>query len=45
METQGMEGKLTTAAEIWEDANREFAQIRTFLEAYLASHSGLVSKP
>ena len=45
MERQGMEGKLTTAPEIWEEANREFARIRTFLEAYMAGQSRLVSKP
>ena len=45
LERQGLEGKLTNAADIWEQAGREFAQIRAFLEAYMASQPGLVSKP
>jgi CheY-like chemotaxis protein/nitrogen-specific signal transduction histidine kinase/HPt (histidine-containing phosphotransfer) domain-containing protein len=45
LERQGVEGKLTTAAEICEEARLEFARIRTFLETYLAGHPGLVSKP
>jgi CheY-like chemotaxis protein/nitrogen-specific signal transduction histidine kinase len=45
LERQGMEGKLITASEICEEAGRQFAQIRAFLEAYMAGHPGLVSKP
>jgi CheY-like chemotaxis protein len=44
LERQGLEGKLTNAAEIREAAGREFAQIRSYLEVYMAGLSGLVSK-
>jgi HPt (histidine-containing phosphotransfer) domain-containing protein len=44
LERQGLEGRLTNAAEIWEEAGREFAKIRAFLQAYMAGQSGLVSK-
>jgi CheY-like chemotaxis protein/nitrogen-specific signal transduction histidine kinase len=44
LERQGLEGKLTNAAEIWQESGREFARIRTFLEAYMAGQSGLVAK-
>jgi CheY-like chemotaxis protein/nitrogen-specific signal transduction histidine kinase len=45
LERQGVEGKLVTAGEICEEASREFTRIRAFLEAYMAGHTGLVSKP
>jgi CheY-like chemotaxis protein/nitrogen-specific signal transduction histidine kinase len=45
LERQGLEGKLTTAPQICQDAAREFKRIRSFLEAYLATHSDLVPQP
>jgi len=45
LERQGLEGKLTTAAQICQEAAREFKRIRSFLEAYLATHSDLVPQP
>ena len=45
LERQGLEGKLTNAAQLCEQAAKEFARIRAFLEAYMAGHADLVSKP
>ena len=45
LERQGLEGKLTTAPQICQDAAREFKRIRSFLESYLATHSDLVPQP
>jgi len=45
LERQGLEGRLTNAAQLCEQAGREFVRIRTFLEAYMAGHADLVSKP
>ena len=44
LEHQGAEGKLTNAAELCHEAGREFACIRSFLEAYLARHCDLAVK-
>ena len=44
LERQGLEGKLTNAVEICASANREFGQIRAFLDDYMAGHSDPVSK-
>ncbi len=45
LERQGMEGKLTNAAQICQDAHREFESIRDFLHSYMANHSELAAKP
>jgi len=45
LERQGFEGKLINAAQLCEQAGREFARIRAFLVAYMAGHADLVSKP
>jgi HPt (histidine-containing phosphotransfer) domain-containing protein len=44
LEQQGSDGKLTTAAQLSRDVNREFESVRTFLEAYLAKNAELASK-
>jgi len=43
LEHKGFENKLEGAAQICENASREFERIRTFLEAHLASASNLAS--
>jgi CheY-like chemotaxis protein len=45
VEQQGQEGNLTTATQLCEEAAVEFKRIRSFLEAYLASHPDLVPQP
>jgi hypothetical protein len=45
LERQGLEGKLTTAGQVYHEAHREFQRIRDFLQSYLGNHSDLVSKP
>jgi len=45
LERRGLEAKLSGAAELCRDAKNEFGCIRSFLEAYLANHSVLVSQP
>jgi CheY-like chemotaxis protein len=45
VERQGLEGKLTNAPQLCQEASREFKRIRSFLDAYLASHPDLVSQP
>jgi CheY-like chemotaxis protein/nitrogen-specific signal transduction histidine kinase/HPt (histidine-containing phosphotransfer) domain-containing protein len=44
LERQGLEGKLTNAAQVCQDANLEFQSIRKFLQDYLSNPSDLVSK-
>ena len=44
LERQGLEGKLTNAAQVCQEATMEFQSIRKFLEAYLGNPSDLVSK-
>ncbi len=43
LERQGYEGKLTNAAQLCQEAGREFERIRNFLQAYLASHAELAT--
>jgi CheY-like chemotaxis protein len=45
LERQGYEDKLTSATEVCREASREFDSIRAFLEAYMAQHCDLASKP
>jgi CheY-like chemotaxis protein/HPt (histidine-containing phosphotransfer) domain-containing protein len=45
LERQGTEEKLTTAADLCQQAAREFQRIRVFLEDYLARHCDLAAKP
>jgi len=45
LERQGLEGKLTGAAELCHKAQQEFKCIRAFLNAYLAEHSVLAPQP
>jgi HPt (histidine-containing phosphotransfer) domain-containing protein len=45
LERQGSEEKLTTAADLCQQAGREFQRIRIFLEDYLARHCDLAAKP
>jgi len=44
LERLGLEAKLSAAPELCRDAKNEFGCIRSFLEAYLANHSVLVSQ-
>jgi CheY-like chemotaxis protein len=44
LERQGLEAKLTDAARICREADREFASIRQFLEAYLANQPDLIGR-
>ncbi len=44
LELQGSEGQLTSATLLSRQASQEFARIRSFLEAYLAEHSGMAGK-
>ena len=44
LEHQGMEQKLTSAPQVTQQASREFARIKAFLEAYLATHCDLAAK-
>jgi CheY-like chemotaxis protein/HPt (histidine-containing phosphotransfer) domain-containing protein len=44
LERQGFEEKLTSAAQVYQDAIKEFGQIRHFLEAYMAAHPSLAAK-
>jgi CheY-like chemotaxis protein len=44
MEREGVEGKLVRARELCQDVAREFESIRSFLEAYMASHTELAAK-
>jgi CheY-like chemotaxis protein/nitrogen-specific signal transduction histidine kinase/HPt (histidine-containing phosphotransfer) domain-containing protein len=44
LERQGSEGRLTSATQLFREANEEFARIRSFLEAYLAEHASLADK-
>jgi CheY-like chemotaxis protein/HPt (histidine-containing phosphotransfer) domain-containing protein len=44
MERQGYEEKLTTAAQVCQDAIREFEAIKTFLEAYMARSHDLAAR-
>jgi HPt (histidine-containing phosphotransfer) domain-containing protein len=44
LEREGFEGKLTNAAQLSQQAGEEFAQIRQFLEAYLAQLPNLAAK-
>ena len=44
LERQGAEDKLTTAPQVYQDAAKEFDEIRRFLEGYLASHANLAGK-
>ena len=41
LERQGVEEKLTNAAQLGQDARREFETIQTFLKEYLAHHASL----
>jgi hypothetical protein len=45
LERQGLEGKLTGAGDLCQQANQEFIRIRSFLDAYLVSHSAVLSQP
>jgi HPt (histidine-containing phosphotransfer) domain-containing protein len=44
VERQGLEGQLTNASQLCQDAVREFQRIRSFLDAYLATHTDLVAQ-
>jgi hypothetical protein len=44
LERLGLEGQLNGAAQLCQHANHEFKRIRTFLDAYLAKDSVLVSQ-
>jgi len=44
LERQGCEEKLTNAAQICQEINREFEKVRCFLQAHLAKHSELIAK-
>jgi len=44
LERQGLEGNLTTASQVFQQAEREFKRICSFLDAYLAKPSELISQ-
>jgi HPt (histidine-containing phosphotransfer) domain-containing protein len=44
LERQGFEGKLTSAAQVCQEASREFQSIRSFLESYLTKQGELASQ-
>ena len=44
LELQGSEGQLASSSQVSRQAGEEFKRIRSFLEAYLAEHSGLAGK-
>jgi CheY-like chemotaxis protein/nitrogen-specific signal transduction histidine kinase len=44
LERQGLEGQLTSAAQLSRQAGQEFERIRSFLEAYLGKDSSLAGK-
>jgi len=45
LERQGLEEKLTNAAELSRQAGEEFQRISAFLQAYLSEHASLAAKP
>ncbi|HWH68359.1 MAG TPA: Hpt domain-containing protein, partial [Candidatus Sulfotelmatobacter sp.] len=45
LERQALEGKLVNPAKLLQQAQNEFARIRSFLASYLAKSSELLSKP
>ena len=45
LERKGFDQKLGNSTQLCQQANHEFARIRVFLEAYLASHCELAAEP